>query len=944
MRKAGNSFLELHYSAARAIAQLQQQALQQELINYIVQAMRGTLVLSEVLQDVINGLHVALDLSSCLIFRPDADQQMTVDYVSTQTTNREHLCSIYPGHHYHHQLTLGESVVLPLIDTIPQIGICSLLIVPMLYRENYIGAIGLHQDDERQWQTEEITLIEEVASYCTLAMVQASLSEQLQAQKSPEVVQPKLHPVLSESEFKFRAIIENSIYMISLKDLEGRYLLINPAGVKILGRPAEEILGKRDADLFTNQTGDQIWQTDQQVMQKRITRTYEETAESGGYRRTFQSTKFPYLSSNGELLGIISICRDITANKQVEETLRMFDRAVAASSNGIVIVDARMPDLPMIYINPAFERITGYTRAEVVGENCRFLHGVDTEQSELNKLRLAIREQRSCTVTLRNYRKDGTLFWNELSVSPIRNSEEILTHYVGIQKDITSRKVAEEELQQAKDQLQAVLDAVPGLVSWINSDLRYMGVNHHLAAAFNKLPEDFVGKEINFLQVNSKFPKFITQFFASRESQSSQEVKIEVAGEQRSYLVVAQKYHLLKAAVLVGIDITDRQRMEEELRATTSRLTTLIQNLQAGILVENEFRQIALANQEFCTMFQITSPPEALIGLDHSCSTNLEKNFFLEPEKFGQRIAQILAKRQVVTNEELQLEDGRTFERDYVPIFVSGNYSGHLWMYRDITKRKGIETEIRKALEKEKELGELKSRFVSMTSHEFRTPLTTILSSSELLEHYRHKWADEKQLTHLHRIQNAVVHMTQMLNDVLIIGKAEVGKLDFNPVPLDLAEFCHYLVEEMQLNAQTLHAIAFNSPHQSIPSCMDEKLLRHIFFNLLSNAIKYSATNSTIQFHLDCQDNQAVLKIQDQGIGIPDADLPRLFESFHRATNVGNIPGTGLGLSIVKKCLDIHQGEITVESELGVGTTFIVKLPINSQVRQEADHEQNSGD
>ncbi len=937
MRLAGNPFLELHYSAARAIAKLQQQALQQELINYIVHAMQGSLVLSEVLQNVLDGLHIALDLSSCMIFRPDIAQQMTVDYVSTQTRNREHLCSLY-HEHYHQQLTLGKPVVLPRIDHLSQISICSLLIVPLLYQENYIGAIGLYQDNERQWQAEEIKLVVAIASHCTLAIVQTSLTEQLQAQKQTEV---SPHPVFSENEFKFRTIIENSIHMISLKDLQGRYLLINPAGVKILGRSTEEILGKRDADLFSNHTGDQIWQTDQQVMQKRVTRTYEETTESAGYRRTFQATKFPYISSSGELLGIMSICRDITANKQVEETLRMFDRAVAASSNGIVIVDARMPDLPMIYINPAFEQITGYTRAEVVGENCRFLQGTDTQQTELYKLRLAICEQRSCIVTLRNYRKDGTLFWNELSVSPIRNSEGILTHYVGIQKDITSRKFAEEELQQAKDQLQAVLDAVPGLVSWINSDLRYMGVNHHLAAAFNKLPEDFVGQEINFLQVNSRFSEFISQFFASRKRQSSQEVKIDIAGEQRSYLVVAQKYHLLKAAVLVGIDITDRQRMEEELRATTSRLTTLIQNLQAGILVENEFRQIALANQEFCTMFQISSSPEALIGLDHSCSINLENKLFLEPEKFGKRIAQILAEQQVVTNEELQLEDGRTFERDYVPIFVEGNYSGHLWMYRDITKRKGIETEIRKALEKEKELGELKSRFVSMTSHEFRTPLTTILSSSELLEHYRHKWADEKQLTHLHRIQNAVAHMTQMLNDVLIIGKAEVGKLDFDPVPLDLTDFCRYLLEEMQLNAQTQHVIDFNTPHQSIPSRMDEKLLRHIFFNLLSNAIKYSQSSSTIQFNLDCQDNYAVLTIQDQGIGIPSADLPRLFESFHRATNVGNIPGTGLGLSIVKKCVDTHQGEIAVESELGVGTTFIVKLPINSQVRQEASHEEN---
>ncbi len=248
--------------------------------------------------------------------------------------------------------------------------------------------------------------------------------------------------------------------------------------------------------------------------------------------------------------------------------------------------------------------------------------------------------------------------------------------------------------------------------------------------------------------------------------------------------------------------------------------------------------------------------------------------------------------------------------------------------WTDITQRKQLEAELRSALEKEKELNELKSRFISMTSHEFRTPLSTILSSAELLEHYRHKWTEEKQLTHLHRIQTAVKHMTEMLNDVLVIAKAEAGKLDFRPTPFDLVEYCLYVVEELQLNVNNQHAITFYSQQKSMPCSMDEKLLGHILSNLLSNAIKYSPTGSNVKFTLTCQAGRAIFEIQDHGIGIPPEDLPCLFESFFRATNVGNIQGTGLGLAIVKKCVDTYQGEISVISEVGLGTTFTVSLPL----------------
>jgi PAS domain S-box-containing protein len=261
----------------------------------------------------------------------------------------------------------------------------------------------------------------------------------------------------------------------------------------------------------------------------------------------------------------------------------------------------------------------------------------------------------------------------------------------------------------------------------------------------------------------------------------------------------------------------------------------------------------------------------------------------------------------------------------------TGNPMEMVGYLADITVRKQLEQELRVSLEKEKELNELKSRFVSMTSHEFRTPLSTILSSCELLEHYRHKWTPAKELTHLHRIQSAVKRMTDMLNDVLIIGKAEAGKLEYRPKPLDLVEYCWQLVEEVQLNFGNQHMISFTSQYESLQCCMDEKLLGHILSNLLSNAIKYSPIGSNVKFTLAGEDGQAVIEIQDWGIGIPEEDLPRLFESFHRATNVGNILGTGLGLAIVKKCVDIHQGKIAVRSTLEFGTNFTVTLPLTNQ-------------
>jgi len=258
-----------------------------------------------------------------------------------------------------------------------------------------------------------------------------------------------------------------------------------------------------------------------------------------------------------------------------------------------------------------------------------------------------------------------------------------------------------------------------------------------------------------------------------------------------------------------------------------------------------------------------------------------------------------------------------------------GNFIECQAVGRDITQLKQAETDIRMALEKERELSELRSNFVSLVSHEFRTPLTTIQSSAQMLERYNHKLSDEKKQNHHRRIQTAVRQMTQLLDDVLTIGKAEAGKLQFNPSPIDLVAFCHDIVENMLLSVSSKHTLNFISSGECTNAQMDEKLLGHILTNLVSNAIKYSPLGGTVQFELVCNPSSAVFQIQDAGIGIPTEDIEKLFDSFGRASNVGTIQGTGLGLAIVKKCVDLHGGTIAVESQLGVGSRFTVTLPLN---------------
>jgi signal transduction histidine kinase len=246
----------------------------------------------------------------------------------------------------------------------------------------------------------------------------------------------------------------------------------------------------------------------------------------------------------------------------------------------------------------------------------------------------------------------------------------------------------------------------------------------------------------------------------------------------------------------------------------------------------------------------------------------------------------------------------------------------------DITQRKRAEEEMLRTLAREKELSQLKSNFVSMVSHEFRTPLGIIQSSAELLREYHDKMQPAEREEQLESIARNTRRMAGMMEGVLVLSRLDAGKLDFHPAALDLNLFCRRVVDEVlsATNRRCLIELTVNS----IPSeaQADEQLLGHIFTNLLSNAVKYSEPGATVRFSVERDRQDVVCVIRDRGIGIPVEDQQQLFKAFNRGSNVGTRPGTGLGLLLVKRCAELHGGRVKVESKVGEGTTVMVRLPV----------------
>ncbi len=370
-------------------------------------------------------------------------------------------------------------------------------------------------------------------------------------------------------------------------------------------------------------------------------------------------------------------------------------------------------------------------------------------------------------------------------------------------------------------------------------------------------------------------------------------------------------------------DVTQRKQLELALKRTSFEREAMLNTALVGISF-NIKERIVWVNEKCAELAGL--PRDELIGKSPRIFYESDEAFEAEREKSetslracgtynserytlrhnGEKIFVVLA--------------GRCVE-DHDPD------AGVIWTLLDVTERRRAEDDIRQALERQRELNVLRSRFVAMTSHEFRTPLASILSSAELLRFYSERMPTHEREALLQTIDSGVQRMASMLDRILLIGKAEAEMLEFKPQPLNLRALCEELIQQAQLQhpeARSPITLDWQLGPQVRP--FDDKLCRHIFSNLLSNALKYSPDGGPIILRVAEANARVVFEVTDHGIGIPADEMHHLYDSFHRASNVGAIAGTGLGLSIVKKSIELHGGTITVVSTMGLGTCFTVVL------------------
>jgi PAS domain S-box-containing protein len=372
----------------------------------------------------------------------------------------------------------------------------------------------------------------------------------------------------------------------------------------------------------------------------------------------------------------------------------------------------------------------------------------------------------------------------------------------------------------------------------------------------------------------------------------------------------------------------ERKRVAEALRESEAKFRALFEASSQGVMLHDEKGYLEV-NPAAVRILGYSSQAELVGKHPSDTSPPFQPNGERSDLLAGKHIAECLSKGSARFEWTARTAQGRDIplEVNLTRIEWSGREIIQAYV-SDITERKQAEQELLKALAREKELGELKSTFVSMVSHEFRTPLGIIQSSAEILRDYFEKLQASERKEQLDSIVRNTQRMAEMMEQILVLSRLDAGKMDFRPGPVDFGMFCRRLLDEVNSATDNRCPIELSLGFGPLEGRADERLLGHIFTNLLSNAVKYSERGTPIRFDVRREEAEAICIISDQGIGIPDPDQTAIFRAFQRGANVGNRPGTGLGLMMVKRCVELHRGRIKIESKLGKGTIVTVRLPV----------------
>ncbi len=745
-----------------------------------------------------------------------------------------------------------------------------------------------------------------------------------------------LRATLYERERQQQALDAHAI--VSATDTTGTLIYVNERFCEISGYSRNELLGQNHRIVKSNEHPPEfyrdIWST---IAHGNIWRGKICNRSKDGCLYWVETSIVPFLDNTGRPYQYVSIRTDITHIKEAELRLRLLERAVEASTSSISMSDAVKPDMPLIYVNPAFERITGYSRDEIIGRNCRFLQGEELDQPSLDEIRAALREARAGEALVHNYRKNGTPFWNELRIAPVHDEQGDLTHFIGISDDVTKRREAEEALFKSEERLRrSQLYANIGTWDW-NVRTGQLLWSERIPPLFG-LPEgEQEATYENFL--NAVHPddrqKVLTAINGCVQRGLEYNIEHRCVWPDGSVHWLLERGDVVRAEDgaplnMLGVvqDITKRKLAEFKSLEQQARLVIfkhIIENVADGVITIDASG----------TILSFNPAAEKLFG--YSAAEIINGNLrLLMPEPYrsehDQYLARYMAGKQAdIIGKQLELtgkrKNGMVFPLELaITVMEIDNKKHFVGILRDISERKQYEREIIAAKDEAERANNAKSEFLSSMSHELRTPMNAILGFGQLLE--IETGLSEYQADYVDEMLKAGRHLLELINEVLDLSKIESGNINLSLEPLSCAELIEECLALIKPIAQSVGITIKDPVIGDYVIRADRTRLKQVLLNLLSNAIKYNRPQGEVEIRATAQDSVVRLAVSDTGYGIPAERQQELFQPFSRlGAESTAIEGTGIGLTISRRLMEMMGGAIDIDSEEGRGSTFWIELP-----------------
>ena len=735
---------------------------------------------------------------------------------------------------------------------------------------------------------------------------------------------------LQAAKEQVEAILNNSLDGILLVDADLRIRQTNDAFKKLVGCAAEACSDASLLDFINANDRDRVKQAVQASILRQSGTHIEAAAQQADGTRFDAEMSIGLINADG----LVCTLRDITERKQSEQDLRASEeryRQMFEHNMAIKLVLDRQTGA-IVDANPAACTFYGYSLETLKTMHVSEINILSPEEIAA-QMNLASAQTRN-VFEFRHRLASGEIRDVEVYSGPVEIQGRPLLY--SIIMDITDRKRAERDLRESEARYRLLADNATDVVMRYDKENRYSYVSPSSLAVLGYEPDQLLGHRVLDYTHPDDVPGILEQVKGQLEHPGHLTISYRFRHKDGHYVwlevngktVVSETTGKALAFVGSARDLTDRRTMEEALRESEERFRQIAENIDHILFIRSgDDRDILYINPAYealtgRTREALYARPGTFMEVVHPDDKDYIR-YHLGTQRYIEEGLADFEYRILAADQQVHWMRVRIFPiRDKAGVIIR-----RAGIIEDVTQQKQYEEALESALRHERELSELKSRFVSMASHEFRTPLASILSSTELLMHFRQKMDDDKIRQKLMAITAQVRHLTSVIEDVLQLTRIQSQRVEYNPVELNPDELCREIVEEFQTRTDVSQRLIYSAETVVPMMELDRRLMRQIISNLLSNAIKYSPKGAKVTVSLEYGEKTLILTVSDEGIGIPENDLKHLFEPFHRAANVGAVSGTGLGLSITKESIELHGGTIAVESEVNVGTVITVRIP-----------------